>query len=77
MPLYTIKNRSTKEEFEVQCTDPELQIILSEDPDLIQKLSSPGIVSGVGGVHSKTPSGFKDLLGRIKKGSGRGNTIRT
>ena len=77
MPEYTIKNEKTLEEIDVVCSYSELQILLSEDADLIQKLSAPKIVSGVGGLYSKTDDGFKDVLGRIKKSSGRGNTIRT
>jgi len=77
MPSYTIKNKKTSEEMDVVCSYSELQILLSEDENLFQKLSTPKIVSGVGGLYSKTDDGFKDVLGRIKKNSGKGNTIRT
>jgi hypothetical protein len=76
MPSYTIKNRSTSEEYDVVCTYPELQELLAVDDDLIQKPASPRIVSGVGNLHSKRPEGFTDLLKSIKKTSGRGNTIK-
>ena len=77
MPSYTLKDTSTLEEFEVVCSWDELQVRLNEMPDLIQVLSTPKIVSSTGNLHSKTPDGFKDLLGRIKKGSGENSTIKT
>ena len=77
MPSYTIKRKSTEEEWNVVCTWEELQEILKEDSDLTQKLSAPRTVSSVGGVLSKTDDGWKDVLKKIKKGAGRGNTIRT
>lgn len=77
MPSYTIKRKSTEEEWDVVCTWEELQEILKEDSDLTQKLAAPRTVSGVGGVLSKTDDGWKDVLKKIKKSAGRGNTIRT
>jgi len=75
MPLYTIVNRETEEEIEVQCTYDELQSRLEEDSNLFQKLSTPKLVSMVGHINSKTDDGFKDRLRTIKDGAGRGNTI--
>jgi hypothetical protein len=53
-----------------------LQTILDELPDVVKVLSTPKIVTGVGSLHSKVPDGFKDKLKQIKKGSGRGDTIK-
>jgi hypothetical protein len=39
--------------------------------------SAPKIVSSTGGVLSKTPDSWKEHLGRIKKGAGQGNTVKT
>jgi len=77
MPSYTLKDVKTNKQFEVVCSWDELQIRLDEMQDLVQVLSTPKIVSSVGNLHSKTPDGFKDLLGRVKKGSGKSNTIKT
>ena len=46
-----------------------------EDDDVIKVLSVPKIVSGVGSNLSKTDDGWKETLGKIKKGAGRGNTV--
>jgi len=76
MPQYTMRDIKTKEEFDVTCTWTEMQDLLKENPNLIQKLSTPKIISGrMGGM--KVPDGFTDLKKQIKKNSGRGNTIKT
>ena len=76
MPSYTLRNIKTKEERDVFCSYTELQDLLKEDPTLVQKLTTPKIVSGVGSLLSKTDDGWKDHLREIKKGSGRDNTIK-
>lgn len=76
MPMYTLRDTATAHEWDVVCSYEELQLILNEMPDVIQKLSAPKIVSGVGNIINKTPDGFKDVLGRVKSGSGRNNNVR-
>lgn len=41
-----------------------------------QVIGTPKIVAGVGTNIGKSSQGWKDLLGRIKKGSGKENYIR-
>lgn len=77
MPTYTLRDIKTQSEWDVNCSYNELQTILDEMPDVIKVLSTPKIVTGVGNLHSKVPDGFKDKLNQIKKGSGKGNTIKT
>ena len=50
--------------------------MLEEDHDLVQMLVTPTIISGTGSLLSKTSDGWKDHLKEIKKGSGKGNTIK-
>ena len=76
MPTYTLRDIKTNNEWDVVCSYDELQTILDELPDVIKVLSTPKIVTGVGSLHSKVPDGFKDKLKQIKKGSGRGDTIK-
>ena len=75
MPSYTLRDIKTKKERDVFCSYTELQEILKNDPKLVQKLTTPIIVSGVGSLLSKTDGGWKDHLKEIKKGSGKHNTI--
>ncbi len=74
MPIYTLHKISTGEEWDVNCPFHELAPML-EDDDIVKVLSVPKIVSGVGNLNSKTDDGWKETLGRIKKGAGKGNTI--
>ena len=75
MPIYTLHRISTGEEWDVNCTFHELAPML-EDDDVVKVLSVPKIVSGVGSLQSKTDDGWKETLGRIKKGAGKDNTIK-
>ena len=75
MPSYTLRDIKTKKERDVFCSYTELQEILKNDPQLVQKLTTPKIISGVGSLLSKTDDGWKDNLKRIKSGSGKHNTI--
>lgn len=78
MPIYTVRRDSADAErsWEVSCSWKELQDML-EEYKLIQVLSAPRIVESTGGVLSKTPDSWKEHLGRVKKGAGVGNTIKT
>jgi hypothetical protein len=76
MPTYTLKDIKNGNTWDVICSWNELQIMLDSLPDVIQVLSAPRVVSGVGSVLSKTDDGWKDTLGKIKKGAGKNNTIK-
>ena len=76
MPNYTLRNIKTKESFIVTCSYTELQKMLEEDKDLVQMLVTPTVIGGTGSLLSKTSDGWKDHLKEIKKGSGKGNTIK-
>ena len=76
MPTYTLSRKSTGEQWDEFCSYDELNKILEQDEDIIRKLSTPLIVSGVGGVLSKTDDGWKDKLKEMKKRSGKNNTIK-
>ena len=75
MPTYTLRKLSSDEVWTVNIPYDELKKIL-EDDDIVKELSTPKIVTGVGSLHSKVPDGFKDKLKQIKKGSGKGDTIK-
>lgn len=78
MPIYTVRRDSEEAEksWEVSCTWKELQDML-EEYKLVQIPSAPRIVESTGGVLSKTSDSWKEHLGRVKKGAGRGNTVKT
>lgn len=78
MPTYTVKRAESEDdkEWDVNCSYSELKEMCDEY-NLIHVLKPIKIVTGVGSLHSKVPDGFKDKLNQIKKGSGKGNTIKT
>jgi len=77
MPSYTLKDTKTNDTWDVVCSWDELQKILDELPDVRQVLSTPKIVSQAGSTLSKTDDGWKEVLNKVKSGSGRANTIKT
>jgi hypothetical protein len=78
MPTYNFRNKDTGEEFEVLMRIPELDQYKEDNPQLEQFLKTPPrLVSMVGGLHSRTDDGFKDVLNKIKSGSGQNSTIKT
>jgi len=78
MPLYTLKRKSTGEVWDVNCKYDELKATLAEDDDLIQELSTPAFTAnGTRDNLSRAGGEWRDLMGRIKKASGKGNTIKT
>ena len=77
MPSYTLKDTKTNDTWDVVCSWNELQTMLDELPNVIQVLSTPKIVSQSGSTLSKTDDGWKEVLNKVKSGSGRANTIKT
>jgi len=75
MPKYTIIDTSNNTEWEIQCSWDELQEILEENSNLKQGLSTPNFVTQTGNTVSRTSGDWRDLLKKVKKGSGKGNTI--
>lgn len=76
MPLYTFRNTETDDYIEKIFTISERDSFLQENSTWVQVLSTPPLVRQVGSNISKTSDGWKDVLKTIKKGSGRGNTIK-
>lgn len=79
MPTYTLLNTDTNEEENHFFSSWKLKDeFLEENKNYKQKVSAPRIVSEHGDTIVRTTSSdWKDHLKRIKKGSGRNNTINT
>lgn len=76
MPTYTLKNKNTDEQWDVSCSYKDMKAMLTDN--IIQVLVPPNFVSNTQThANSNTSDGWKDLLGRIKKGSSKNNTIKT
>ena len=75
MPTYTVIDTKKDKEYEVICSWDELQHIISSSPDLKQGQATPMSVSMTGNTVSKTSGDWRDLLKKVKKESGRGNSV--
>ena len=63
MPTYTIRNKETKESFDIFCTYPELQKMLKNDNNLIHMLSAPALVGDH--VVKRMDGGMKEVFSKI------------
>ena len=75
MPVYTFKNKNTNEEFDEEMGMSKYDQFIIDHPELERIIKSVRIVSGHGDL--KPDNGFRDVLKRIKKASGKENTIET
>jgi len=75
MPSYTFKNKETGEVTDEFCSLAERQEKL-DSGKYEQIIGRPKIISMRGDAISKTSGDYRDLLKRIKKGAGKGNTIK-
>lgn len=75
MPTYTVKDIKENQEWDVFCSYAKLQEMLDNNPDLIRVYQAPGLISDSKSTLRRAGSGWQDVLGKIKKGSGKGNSI--
>jgi hypothetical protein len=77
MANYTFLDTKTNKEFDISMPISELDAYIKNNPHLQQVLSAPHIADPTRLGLRKPDSGFRDVLKRIKSGSGRNNTINT
>jgi hypothetical protein len=76
MPTYTMINKVTGERKDMILTLSEREDILASG-EWTQALSTGvGFVSQHGMTVNKAGDGWKDVLKKVKSGSGRGNTVK-
>lgn len=67
MPIYSIRNNQTQEEFEVTMKHSDLQEYLQTNSDLQQIFTKfPGVVDPVRVGIRKTDHSFRDVLSKAK-----------
>lgn len=76
MPVYTLHKKSTDEYFDVNVKFDDLAQILEND-DIERVLVPVNFASNTVSNLRRAGGEWQDLIGNIKKGSGRGNTIKT
>jgi len=67
MPIYTLRDTKTNNEWEVNVSYDELQTILDEMPDVIRVLKPNQFITLHGSVMSRTDTDFRSHLKSIKK----------
>lgn len=77
MPTYTLENKDTGEQKDVLMSYDELQQHLIDNLDWFRVIKAPALVTQTGNTINRTSDDWKDLMKNIKKGSGKGNTIKT
>ena len=77
MPTYDIRNVETGEEKEVIMSYDALQVLIAQGEWTQIHKSAVSLVAHTDGIMSKTSGDWRDLLKKIKKGSGRDNSIKT
>lgn len=77
MPTYTLEHKDTGEQKDVLMSYDELEQHLMDNLDWFKVITAPNLVTHTGNVINQTSGDWKDLMKNIKKGSGRGNTIKT
>lgn len=77
MPTYTFKDENTGEVFDKFMKISELDTFREENPHLKNIIHAPDLISGTKSARTLAGSEWNDHISRIKKGSGRDNTIKT
>lgn len=78
MANYTFYDSKSKKEFDINMPISELDTYKENNPHLEQLIkTAPSIVDPTRLGIRKPDAGFRDVLKRVKKASGRGNTINT
>ena len=75
MPTYTMKNLQTGEVKDMILSLRERDELLATQT-YEQLLSTPKLVTSIGGTLSKTSSDWRNLMTKIKKEAGSGNTVK-
>lgn len=78
MPVYEFRNKETEEVIDVMLKLSEYDNFIKENPHLERHYSTaPGLTSGHKTARQLAGTEWNDHLSRIKKTSGRDNTIKT
>ena len=75
MPVYTVKNKETEEVVDINCPYAELEEFLRENQEWTRLLRMPATISGSVSTLRQAGGDWQDMLKKIKKGSGKDNTI--
>ena len=76
MPIYTLKDTTTQNEWEVQMSYKDLQVVLDENPEFLHVIKPIKIAPNAGRSNlSRAGDGWKDVSKEVKKNSGRRSNV--
>jgi len=75
MPVYTIRNDSTEEYYEVNMSYDEFKRLLEDNSHLRQIFKMTATDTGSVSTLRRAGQGWQDVLKKVKKGSGKDNNI--
>ena len=75
MPVYTVKDTSNDEYTEVNMSYEAFKEYMKENTNLQQVFKMPATVSGSISAHRRAGEGWQDILKKVKKASGKDNTV--
>lgn len=75
MPVYTVKNKETEEVVDINCPYAELEEFLRENQEWTRLLKMPATIGGTVSTLRQAGGDWQDMLKKIKKGSGKDNTV--
>ena len=75
MPVYTVKNKETEEVVDINCPYAELEEFLRENQEWTRLLKMPATIGGTVSTLRQAGGDWQDMLKKIKKSSGKDNTI--
>jgi L-lysine 2,3-aminomutase len=76
MPTYVFRNTKTDELEEHFMKISELDEFKEQNPHLVNQIGAPSMVTDTKSTLTRAGSEWQDHLKEMKKGSGRGNTIK-
>lgn len=74
MPTYTMRNLETDEVRDMILSFAEREEMLATGK-FKQELATPKLVTMVGGTLAKTSGDWRNLMTKVRKEAGRGNTV--
>lgn len=75
MPVYTVKNKETEEVVDINCPYAELEEFLRENQEWTRLLKMPATIGSSVSTLRQAGQGWQDVLSKIKKGSGKENSV--
>lgn len=75
MPVYTVRNNSTEEYYDVNMSFQEFENFLIDNPNMTWVPQMPASITGRMSTQRMAGSGWQDVLKKVKSASGKDSKI--